>query len=75
MKRRRINWWNVGIILMIIATLVLIALTPKFIAYAKEYRLGFGITDGIGGEYFVWIFPLFYLPVYFDRKSLCAKNK
>lgn len=66
---RRINWMNVGLLLMIATIITIIALTPSMHRYANEYRQLFGISSGYGGEFIVWIFPLAYLPIYLRKRE------
>lgn len=67
MKKRRINWWNLGIVLMIVSIITLLILTPYFVRYANDYRASLGVS-GTGGEGLTWIYPFIYLVFYFDHK-------
>lgn len=74
MKKRKINWWNVGIILMVLAIIIILAFTPAMHRYANEYRHQFGIENGYGGECMVWAYPLIYLAIYSGREKKHGRN-
>ncbi|MBQ3418514.1 MAG: hypothetical protein IJH31_00075 [Erysipelotrichaceae bacterium] len=69
MKKRKINYWNLGIVLMVLSMIILLILTPLIVHYAQGYRLSLGYSKGIGGEWITWLYPLCYLIIYKAHKE------
>lgn len=69
MKKRKIDYLNLGLILMGVLMILLVSLLPIMHSCANAYRSQFGVQNGFGGEYLVVLLPLIYLPIYKSLKK------